>query len=403
VFPNFVPLNLANFPVFSQAGTTRTSLLFNLANPDVRALSPQLNVVAPGTLNTFVADNLVNLLVIQLFNLQLPGLSLFPTFPGLDLVLPAKNLKSPYSQHYALTIEHEFFKDYLGAVSYVGTRGVKLLRVSTPDRGLNRSFIDFASVRPLGDRSQAAAFPFFTGDMFSPQDAEVLASAFTLARTLFESSAASSFHSLQVEVRKRYSHGSQFGVAYTYSHAIDDASDFFDTAGGFALSQNSLQRSERASADFDVRHRAVVNFIWDVSVSFSKSSRWLGGWQLAGIVAAQSGQPFTVNSAFDVNRDGNLTDRPQSRDGSLAPNGVDGAVGRNTFRAPGIATVDVAITKKFDFGERHKVLFRTEVFNLFNRTHFGTPVRILEAPAFGRPVSTTIPARTIQFAVKYSF
>ena len=151
---------------------------------------------------------------------------------------------------------------------------------------------------------------------------------------------------------------------------------------------------------------------------------WFRDWQLAGILTAQTGQPFTVNTAIDVNRDGNLTDRLDRTDGLIrgpdrriqlqiapgtdpmdliAPDGLDGSVGRNTFRAPGIATLDIAVIRKVNLGDRVKASFRTEVFNLFNRTHFGIPVRVLEEPGFGSSASTTITARTVQLAAKFSF
>jgi len=48
-------------------------------------------------------------------------------------------------------------------------------------------------------------------------------------------------------------------------------------------------------------------------------------------------------------------------------------------------------------------LLRAEVFNATNRANFGVPVRILEAPAFGRATRTITPARRIQFYLRYSF
>ena len=108
---------------------------------------------------------------------------------------------------------------------------------------------------------------------------------------------------MQIELRRRYSHHLQLGAAFTYSHSIDDASDFFDNAGAFALPQSSVHRSERGAANFDSRFRMVANFIWDMPFAETKL---YGGWQLAGILTMQSGQPFTVNSAIDINRDGNL-------------------------------------------------------------------------------------------------
>jgi hypothetical protein len=172
----------------------------------------------------------------------------------------------------------------------------------------------------------------------------------------------------------------------------------------------------------------VTYFIRDFpkDLFFSGPAR-LGGWQLAGIMTAQTGQPFTVNSAFDINRDGNLTDRLDNTAGllqgsvagdrsvqlSLAPGmnpltllaaaGRDGAVGRNTFRAPSQFSFDLAITKFYNFNDRVRFHARTEIFNLFNRTNFGIPVRILESPAFGKSTYTTTPPRTIQFVFKLLF
>lgn len=136
-------------------------------------------------------------------------------------------------------------------------------------------------------------------------------------------------------------------------------------------------------------------------------------------------QPFTVNSSVDVNLDGNLTDRPHTINrvremgqgplryafpstlagqfGLLAGAGANGAVGRNTFRASGIANADLAINKLFRFTESQQVELRTEIFNLSNRTHFGIPVHTLFSPGLGRAVNTTVPARTVQFAVRYKF
>jgi len=199
--------------------------------------------------------------------------------------------------------------------------------------------------------------------------------------------------------------------------------DFFDTAGAFALPQNSFRPSERASAAFDVRLRSVTHFMWDLPF---REKSWLGGWQVAGIATLQSGQPFTVNSAVDVNRDGNLTDRLNTLAGLLrdadqedrrarlrlepgvnpfqllASDGGYGAVGRNTFRAAGVANFDLAITKTFRFSDEGRASFRAEIFNLFNRPHFGIPVRILEAPSFGHSVNSAIPARVVTLSVKLS-
>ncbi|HEY9232745.1 MAG TPA: hypothetical protein VIS78_11385, partial [Blastocatellia bacterium] len=192
-------------------------------------------------------------------------------------------------------------------------------------------------------------------------------------------------------------------------------------AGAFALPQDSVRRSERGSANFDARLRQTAYFVWDVPYA---ENRPYGGWQLSGILTLQSGPPFTVNSAIDVNRDGNLTDRLNTTDGLiagkqkgttlrlapgvapaslLAADTQDGAVGRNTFRAPGLYSIDLALSKEWKWQDQLRIRLRAEVFNLTNHVNFGIPVRILESPAFGSSVNTTIPARTIQLAVKCQF
>ena len=298
------------------------------------------------------------------------------------------------------------------------------MRTSTPDAGLLNSSVVNTGVVTL---SNAAPFPFFQGFERAAQS-RLVSNAFSIARSVFESSASSSYNSLQGEIRKRYSHYFQFGIAFTYSHAFDDVSDFLDTAGAFALPQNSQLRSERASSSYDARLRLASHFVIDIprDLPFIKLSKDLGGWQIGGVIVNQTGQPFTVNSAFDINRDGNLTDRLNSTAGLtiggggdrriklsldpgvdpqslLAKDGADGSVGRNTFRANGIGSVDLSVTKVLNLNERYKFLLRTEIYNLFNRTHFAIPERILESPAFGASTRTTIPARMIQLLLKFDF
>jgi hypothetical protein len=129
-----------------------------------------------------------------------------------------------------------------------------------------------------------------------------------------------------------------------------------------------------------------------------------------------------VNTIFDVNLDGNLTDRLNSTSGivltgdrgaplqltgnplaMLALLGDDGSVPRNSFRAGNLWLTNAAITKSIRFSESTKLILRTDVFNLFNRANYGIPVRILEAPGFGRATETVTPARRIQFGLKLAF
>jgi len=177
------------------------------------------------------------------------------------------------------------------------------------------------------------------------------------------------------------------------------------------LPQNSLSRSaERESANFDVRHRFVYSLIWDLPIF--EQSKVFGGWQLASIGAFQTGQPYSVLFCCDLNLDGNLTDRLEPDPTGNPPIRDLTTAARNTYRAPGVTKVDLAVNKHFRFNERQKLEFRTEFFNLFNAANYGIPVHQLFFGGYAFEPSvknnnlftdTRVPMRTIQFALKYSF
>ena len=412
VFPNFLALNLGGYRLNSQDPPD----FFRLApvNPNRFATSGSLNNYDTG------GEGGPDLVAFMVDTAERTNNGSGPAF-----VLPSASLETPYADHWAITLEQEIHRDLMMSLGYVGTRGLHQLRFATPNLGPNV----FPVV--LSVTSEAAGSePIFKGTTVSP-GTEVVNTGSSLQTngrpfpllgsfTSIESDASSSYHSLQAQLMKRFSRGVHFTVAYTWGHAIDEVSDLFDLAGAPAVPQNSYNlRAERGDAGFDVRHRVSCSFVWEFPVF--KNRKWLGGWRASGIGSFQTGQPFTILAPYDVNLDGNLTDRLSSTAGFtqvdqheerfaipdalklLAPLGKDGAVGRNTFRAPGIADIDLAVNKRFRFTENHNLDFRAEFFNLLNRTHFGMPVHQIDFPGFGYSVNTLVPARTIQFAIKYSF
>lgn len=406
VFPSFLTLDLAGveFDRFSVSFAPR----LDFVSPSVFA--------ARGTLNTFDAAtfrDFINLLrLIKAFNHTGPG-----------FVLPSADLETPYSQHWGLTIERQLGRDFMISAGYVGTRAVHLLRFTTPNLGPNSiPLVDDIKVDTPFPEFPDLRFPAFLGVTLPPHVRPSQGRPFPLlgSFTSIESDANSIYHGLQVQLNKRFARGVQFTTAYTWSQAIDEVSDLFDLAGASALPQNNFdRRSERGSANFDARHRFVYSAVW--ALPFFERSRVLGGWELSSIGTFQTGQPFTIIGCCDTNLDGNLTDRLNTAEGvkfvnrgpvrfnfiptqpHMARLRQNGAVGRNTFRAPGIATVDLAVIKNFRFSETRTLAFRTEVFNAFNRPHFGVPVRQIGFAWLGRSVDTRVPARVIQFAVKYNF
>jgi hypothetical protein len=414
VFPNEIPFNLDNFAFFPDGIFLNNPASLGFFNQTTFSFTP---IVSPNSNQIALGPENLRALIGFLFAQGLKG--------GLAFTLPEKHLRTPYVQQWHITLEREIFRDFLVAASYVGTKGTKLTRLTTPNGGPSVT-PGFPILNPNSALPIAALF--IVDELAIPRPNKALG-----AYQVFENSANSNYHALQLEARKRYSNGLTFTAAYTWSHAIDEVSDIVDTAGASALPQNSFDlRAERGNASFDVRHRFSASVIWDLPFyrnSSDSAARWLGGWQLASIFQARSGQPYTLILPFDDNSDGNLTDRPAGTKGLtfldghgsqrvvLAPgktltdiitdlspdfNGLARA-GRNTFRGDRFINLDVALSKSIRFYENQNLEFRSEFFNALNRANFGLPIRVIGAPGFGSSVDTVNPARTIQFALKYSF
>jgi hypothetical protein len=433
VFPTFSTIN---FGGGCNSGCTDFDLAFNIFNPiQTTYFAPgvgQVNIVLPGTLNTLnpaiTLNNLVTTTNSFFGNLfDVAGNSAF------GATLPSKKLAMPMAHHYSLTVEQQLNPSLIVSAAYVGTLGRHLLRFTSPNLGPNYL------LAPLAFDVDAESSPTFFGVTLPPGTRITTAGDLLGGRptsnvgavNIFETTANSRYDALQLQARGRFRKGLQYQAAYTFSKVTDDVSDVFDLAGALALPQDSTNlKAERGPANFDARHRFSYNFIYDfprLGNNYSRFSRaFFDGLQLAGTGMFQTGQPFTVNSIFDINLDGNLTDRLDNLNGitatgdrrqplvvsqavkdnpslALATVGKNGSIGRNTFRAGNILELDMAVIKQFAFNERHRLTFRMDIFNFINRANFGIPVRFLEAPGFGQATDTVTPGRRIQFALKYSF
>jgi len=130
---------------------------------------------------------------------------------------------------------------------------------------------------------------------------------------LLESRANSNYHSLQTRFQQRLSKGFAALVSYTFSKSIDNASNFFSSAGDPNFPQNSYNvRAERGRSNFDVRHRLSASYSYDLPFgkgrTYFADAGWistiLSGWQSFGIVTLQSGRPFTVALLPDIDNSG---------------------------------------------------------------------------------------------------
>jgi hypothetical protein len=230
------------------------------------------------------------------------------------------------------------------------------------------------------------------------------------------------YHALQVGVNKRLTHGFSILANYTWSKLIDDASADGDQPNNpFDFSQN------RGPSSFDVPHRFVASFIWQLPSLAGSSApiRYIfGDWEINGIVSLQSGRGLTVTSGRDNSQSGTNQDRAdlvgdwylptdRGRDAVIAQwfntaafaqnaPGTFGTSGRNIVRGPSETTIDFGVVKLIPFAGAWKMQIRAEVFNLLNTVNLGNPNTNAASAQFGRITSAGNP-RVIQLAVKLIF
>jgi len=238
----------------------------------------------------------------------------------------------------------------------------------------------------------------------------------------------SNYHHLAITLHQRFSHGFQFDVSYTWAHALDVTSD--SNNGGAPMDPYNWRR-DYGNAPFDIRHRFVAVYIYEIPF-FQTNSRFIksafGGWQINGITTLQGGVPFNLSMNTDAaNTSAQGPQRPDllktpvyncgaghltacidptayAVPGNIAQNiFAYGTMGRNILRGPHLFNTDMSLHKNFQIKERMRFTFRAEAFNVWNNPEFSAPSGNIQAATFGNITSTSVGARAIQFGGKLSF
>jgi len=250
-----------------------------------------------------------------------------------------------------------------------------------------------------------------------------------------ESNSNSNYNSLQATLNKRFSHGLQMLLSYTWSHSMDDYSGSDVSDIGVVPGNMVNEQSNYATSDFDRRHRFVASYLYNLPDAYHGSSAFgkkaLNSWSVSGIVTLQSGLPVSIFGRADffvatradlapgrtlesAIKSGNVADRLGNNNNPYFDTSAFtqpplftpdwGQLGRNIIRGPKQIDTDFSIMKSIPVTESQGVEFRAEFFNLFNNVNFANPVNIIYPSSnFGSIVTTTTGPRVVQFALKYTF
>ena len=397
--------------------------LYNNAYENIRFNAPRYADNAIGAyINGVVAGGLDQP---ALLNLPFNANSLFSAYGGKPVPRHMdQRMVTAYYEQVNFGVQHELARGYVAEVNYIGTFGRKLVGLKDANNFNGRTSCPTltATCKAAGFTTVTSARPnlSFNSDNFRTPGFN------------------SNYNGLQVSVRKGYANGLMFLANYTYSKALDEISDIFETKTGQEGITDVLNPAyDYGPADFDVRHLASITLNYESQ--WKKRDLLLGGWGISPIISLQSGNGFSIidsAATYNPNKDGRPGfDRAvytgpggykNAISGSASPNGkgylkpsqfapyacpstvnlglwCDPPMSRNAFFGPGFSDVDVAVSKRLFITEAQHLTAQAAFFNLLNHPIFSNPVSDINNPEFGFAESTANNSRVTQLSLRYEF
>lgn len=362
-------------------------------------------------------------------------------FYGQGVNAPLYKDPRAYMQQWNFDIQREIFAGFALDVAYAGSKGTHL---PGPNQTLNQlpesyllqgaslltqvpnPFVNDVQLGALAQPNVSRAqllrpYPQYTG--------------FNLVAPMNRNSI---YHSAQVKVEKRFEQGASILGSYTFAKLISDTDTltaWLEPGGGLGVQNWYNLKAERSVALYDVPHRAVISFIYDlpfgkgkkfISGTSGPANLFIGGWGINGVTTFQSGNPLNLSMAVNTTNSQGGGQRPNSTGVSAnlegtaqsrltkwfdtgaftaTPSFQFGNVARTLtdVRAHGVANYDFTVFKNTQITERVGIQFRTEIFNLFNRVQFSYPGTAMGNPQFGVVSGQYNNPRLVQLALRLLF
>lgn len=332
---------------------------------------------------------------------------------GLQFPLSMRSIPTqvhwPYVQQWNVSVQRELMPSTVLTVAYVGSKGTHL----ADQRDLNQMYPISAAQNPYPQGQAMTTADCASGLVNGVAPTGPAANQFAVACggnpnpfrpfygygtiTSIQYGSNSSYNALQVALKRHVGQFS-FDLAYTWSHSIDDSSDY-----GSSNFLNSYDLAlTRASSNFD--QRQILNLGWVYDLPLFKNTgfaHWIiGGWQYSGLMTFQTGTPFSLTDGLYGPGVGNgagagsYLDMVTNANAYSVPNGLNNQTGvtgpllynpaaftapqgltfgtaqRNVLNLPSRTNFDMGLFKHFVIKERFNLEFRAEGYNVFNHTQF---------------------------------
>jgi hypothetical protein len=387
-----------------------------------------------------------------------PAAGSSPDFSGFlpfSLSQYAPGFRSPYSENVQLTMEREFPGQFVARASYVGTFGRHNQTVvegnPITQAGHDACLASTSCSGSAGTRNlQNYLFPTHT--QFGYADVPNGGINDFASVGLISTTSSSNYNALQLSVDKGLTHGLQMQVSYTFSHALDNASNFENAGFGGSRGYNQFFPGlNYGNAGFDTRHRFVIAPVYTLPFrkggnAYSPVNLLLSGWEVTGIATFATGFPFDISyggstslslwcsagvafyacpdipnqvapiqktnirtllrstSGASLNRTAYFANPVASPSFTAETLGSFGNIARDKYYGPGINNTNLILAKNFALSSDgvRSLQIRMESDNVFNHTQFNAPTSNFASGTFGN-ISAAASGRQTQLAAKIYF
>jgi Carboxypeptidase regulatory-like domain/TonB dependent receptor len=319
------------------------------------------------------------------------------------------HIRTPYVTQWLFNMQHQFAKDLVLEVGYLGNEGHKLERQHILNVPMLRTGASDASTT-----AQRSPWPAWGRIQ------------------LIDGPLNSNYHALSGKLSQRFATGLTYMASFTWSKAIDYGSAIRPggSEGGSAINSYDFTR-ERGLAAYNVPRRFVGSILYELPFGQGRkflhsnaiADKIVGGWQLSSILTLADGIPWSIGTIGDTLNIGSnnapdatgispvpANQTPQQFWNIAAFSSTNpqlafrfGNVGRNVLSSPGVKQWDFSLIKNTRITERQSLQLRFEAFNFANHPNWNTPPANITAPATFGIITSAKDMRQMQVGLKYSF